>query len=33
MEWLLLYLGEDDGEERIKHEVQLCVCCCSSSLI
>ena len=21
MEWLLLCLGEDDGEERIKHEV------------
>ena len=23
VEWLLLCLGEDDGEERIKHEVQL----------
>ena len=26
MEWLLLCLREDDGEEKIKHEVQLCVC-------
>ena len=32
-EWQLLCLGEDDGEERIKHEVQLCVCCCSSTLV
>ena len=23
VEWLLFCLGEDDGEERIKHEVQL----------
>ena len=32
MEWVLLCLGEDGGEEKIKHEVQLCVCS-SSTLI
>ena len=32
MEWRLLCLGEDDGEEKIKHEEQLCACY-SSTLI
>ena len=31
MEFLLLCLGEGDGEEKIKHKVQLCVCGLSST--